>query len=702
MWQLTDCIEPPIRLPGDPEIPEILQTALAFHQQGQAGDAEKLYSEFLMANPQHPQALAFLGACLAQNGRYQEADALLMQSIQLAPELADPRYCRANILVANGQTSLAVMPYTYAVALGHPKAAERLDTLLDTLGDAERASSHRMLATFYVSKNMTEPALENSHKAVQLEPEVVENWSIFTRVLSRIRFTRKVSSELLDSIARAFTISGLDRQLLAGAAISAMLNSGLADLHHSGTTPGSLLPALSNGSLKKLTENHLFRRILSMVLVNDPHFEHWLTKLRAALVVGFNDTILIQTDYLGLVADLACQCFMNDYLWVVSDEERAAIEGIDEKLTCSLARDRNQATSSIMFALLAMYQPLYRHTNADQLVTLQWLPELSPVIQQQLTEPLEEQRLAGEIPSVLPESSDTSLEIRKQYEASPYPRWVNIPVHGEPVTLGQYIARSVPGLSAAEQRQSVTPKILVAGCGTGQAANYLALHVRHSIVTAVDLSLSGLAYARRKSNQLGLQSIEYLQGDILNLPMLGKQFDHINCYGVLHHLEDVGAGMRALAECLAPNGTMQIGIYSEMAQKPLIHARDFITERVGDHPSADEVRFCRQAIIDQEDDGLLRMLLEAPNFYNLNDFWNLVVKYRESYISLPELQNIITSLGLRFIGFQHSDPTVVVRYQKQYPQDPAMRNLDYWTEFETGHPNTFRSLYNFWLLNPAS
>jgi 2-polyprenyl-3-methyl-5-hydroxy-6-metoxy-1,4-benzoquinol methylase len=55
-------------------------------------------------------------------------------------------------------------------------------------------------------------------------------------------------------------------------------------------------------------------------------------------------------------------------------------------------------------------------------------------------------------------------------------------------------------------------------------------------VTAVDLSRASLAYAQRKTNELGIISIKYLQADILNLGELGQEFDIIESAGVLHHM----------------------------------------------------------------------------------------------------------------------------------------------------------------------
>ena len=42
---------------------------------------------------------------------------------------------------------------------------------------------------------------------------------------------------------------------------------------------------------------------------------------------------------------------------------------------------------------------------------------------------------------------------------------------------------------------------------------------------AFDISLSSLAYAIRKTDELGIKNIEYVQSDILNLNKIDKKFD---------------------------------------------------------------------------------------------------------------------------------------------------------------------------------
>ena len=117
------------------------------------------------------------------------------------------------------------------------------------------------------------------------------------------------------------------------------------------------------------------------------------------------------------------------------------------------------------------------------------------------------------------------------------------------------------------------PNILIAGCGTGQQSIYVASLFKNAKILAVDLSLSSLAYAKRKTNEFGIQNIDYMQADILDLSKLNRKFDIIYCSGVLHHMDQPMAGWRSLKYCLEEGGVMNIGLYSNLARKHIVKIR---------------------------------------------------------------------------------------------------------------------------------
>src|SRR5262249_61146965 len=134
------------------------------------------------------------------------------------------------------------------------------------------------------------------------------------------------------------------------------------------------------------------------------------------------------------------------------------------------------------------------------------------------------------------------------------------------------------------------------GCGTGQQSIETAQMYPAARVLAVDLSLSSLAYAQRKTRALGLRNIDYAQADILRLGSLDRTFDLIQSTGVLHHLADPLPGLPVLIKLLRPRGLMNLGFYSEAARQPMVAARKFIAQR-GYRPTLADIRPCRQELM---------------------------------------------------------------------------------------------------------
>jgi len=104
-------------------------------------------------------------------------------------------------------------------------------------------------------------------------------------------------------------------------------------------------------------------------------------------------------------------------------------------------------------------------------------------------------------------------------------------------------------------------EILVAGCGTSQAARY-ALREPDARITAIDVSQTSLRYTRDLQRKHDLQNLDLHQLPIENVQSLGRTFDHIVCTGVLHHLPDPDLGLRALRDVLRPQGAMHLMVYA--------------------------------------------------------------------------------------------------------------------------------------------
>ncbi|HEX2815500.1 MAG TPA: class I SAM-dependent methyltransferase, partial [Phenylobacterium sp.] len=270
--------------------------------------------------------------------------------------------------------------------------------------------------------------------------------------------------------------------------------------------------------------------------------------------------------------------------------------------------------------------------------------------------------------------------VQDQYEANPYPRWRR-PGPGSMLTYVQ--GRALPP----------EPLVLVAGCGTGKQAVQATLMISGARTLAVDLSRTSLAYAVRKTRELGLdQRITYAQADLMELH--GEaQFDMVQSAGVLHHMADPFEGARRICRLAKPGGLIALGLYSARARVGLGPARALAKAY-----TPQTVRALRQAIINlPDDDPVRRRIVASADFYSTSGCRDLLMHVQEHHLTIADLRRILDENGLTFLGFlQFEFKGIRDAYRARFPHDPAGLDLDAWDIFEAERPTTFARMYQFW------
>jgi SAM-dependent methyltransferase len=117
-------------------------------------------------------------------------------------------------------------------------------------------------------------------------------------------------------------------------------------------------------------------------------------------------------------------------------------------------------------------------------------------------------------------------------------------------------------------------EILVAGCGTSQAARY-ALREPDARVTAIDISETSLRHTRDLQQKYYLENLELHRLSIEAIQELGRSFDLIVCTGVLHHLPDPDLGLRALREVLCREGAMRLMVYARYGRAGIYMMQEY-------------------------------------------------------------------------------------------------------------------------------
>ena len=409
--------------------------------------------------------------------------------------------------------------------------------------------------------------------------------------------------------------------------------------------------------------------LLAEVLQGFPVFPVWFERAMTTTRRQF-----LFKDYQGrtsrALSHIAIQCHLNEYAWTEDSEETARVDQWAAQLT--------QLTPDQVMAV-ACYRPLASLPGSDSLLQKGWVGPVTDVLREQVIAVREEQEIAVGLPSLGTIRDDISQKVQAQYEVNPYPRW------RRPAGFPPY--KNIFGRPLPAEFD-----LLIAGCGTGRHAIDAALSLPGAKVLAIDLSRTSLAYAVRKTGELGHQHrITYAHADILELAESGRTFFMVQSVGVLHHMADPFAGARAVSRMVKPGGMLALGLYSSRAREHLNPAK-----ALGRTYTAQTVREFRNAIVNApEDDPVHRPIVVSRDFYATSGCRDLLMHVNEHQHTIADIQRILDENDLEFLGFNQFDQ-VKERYRSMFPQDPNGRDLSSWDKFEAAYPRTFARMYQFW------
>ena len=165
-------------------------------------------------------------------------------------------------------------------------------------------------------------------------------------------------------------------------------------------------------------------------------------------------------------------------------------------------------------------------------------------------------------------------DVQSFYERMPYPApLTSLDKHREVLGSAEgQRARSL--LMFPGGKPNGHQRILVAGCGTSQAAK-VAMREPGASVTAIDISRTSLGYLRGLQRKYALENLELRQLSILDVSLLEQTFDQIICTGVLHHLPDPDQGLRSLRDVLSPDGAMHIMVYASYGRAGIYMMQEY-------------------------------------------------------------------------------------------------------------------------------
>ena len=446
----------------------------------------------------------------------------------------------------------------------------------------------------------------------------------------------------------------------------------------------------SAGDLTALNGDGLLDALLTTSPVTTVAIERVFTTVRRTLLNELDSGALETPEmWLPLASAIGQQSFLNEYVFDITGEENAQVQKLRDGVAGAL--ERGEAVAPIKVAILASYLPLHTLPGADHFESREGPEPLRALIAQQIVNPRDEQAIRPTIERLTAIEDDVSEKVRQQYEENPYPRWSKLFAENQALPIDHYIGMRFPG-APYKAIGNGTPEILIAGCGTGMHAIQRALLFRQANVLAIDLSLSSLSYAIRKTKELGLTNLSYAQADILALDS-DRTFDVVDSSGVLHHLKNPLDGWRRLAGLVRPSGLMHIGLYSATARKDINAARDYLAKQGRDY-SIPEVRKLRAEFSGRPDGDQLHNITQFSDFFSMSECRDLLFHVQEHQFTIPQIATFLAEAGFTFLGFETPART---SYLRRFPDDKAATNLANWAAFENENPATFAQMYQFWI-----
>ena len=677
--------------------------AIAYRRLGKPDLAVAELETALMLDPALAEAHSNLGNLRLERGDYEAAEVSFARALALRRDYPEALNGQGEAMFALGRCEDACTNFERALELAPAlhEAGYNLSRARSSLAANLELVSEAAIPSPAVVEN-SEIALESIVAALQLARDNPAYWTQFEHCVRNFDLRHPVDPRVRDLLFRALGHPAVDPGRLVRPIASLVATRPDAvefQRRLSGTGTGGELawPALKPLA-RDLLGDALLHRLLEDVVVPNVFLERLLAISRRGLLQEISaEPAALPSLPLPAIAAMAHQCFNTEYLHDESDAEYS--EAVALRGAIARARASGNPVPLHWYAVYACYRPLHTLDAAEAIAAELAPTALSSLAIRQIREPLEERRVRATIAALTEVVDGVSAAVQSQYEANPYPRWLRMGRDIAPSSVGRFLRGLFPEADLAGIPDTPA-RILVAGCGTGRHPIGTARRFPDSSVLAVDLSLTSLAYALRKTRELGIGNIEYRQADILALGALAERFDVIDCTGVLHHLEDPVAGWRILCSLLRPGGVMRVGLYSETARRHVARAREFVAAG-GFPPTPEGIRACRAAILARSDDALLARVAKGEDFYSLSGCRDLIFHVQEQRFTLPRIARLIADLELKFIGFEWPDTEAAARYRIRFPEDRALSDLDHWHRFEMERPDTFALMYQFWTRKPA-
>ena len=242
---------------------------------------------------------------------------------------------------------------------------------------------------------------------------------------------------------------------------------------------------------------------------------------------------------------------------------------------------------------------------------------------------------------------DAAAEVRAFYESHPYPAPLKSLDRHRELYRNPDRRRALSLLMWPTEEQRTKREILVAGCGTSQAALH-AMREPDAQVTGIDISEASLHHTRELQRIYDLRNLDLRRLAIEEVGKIGQTFDEVVATGVLHHLRDPDAGLRALRGVLARDGAMHVMVYGTYGRAGIYMMQEYC-RLVGVRTTDEELRDLGGLIgALSADHPIAAVTQRAKDFRQPDALADALLHPQDRAFTVPELHAWLKRCGLKF------------------------------------------------------
>jgi SAM-dependent methyltransferase len=253
-------------------------------------------------------------------------------------------------------------------------------------------------------------------------------------------------------------------------------------------------------------------------------------------------------------------------------------------------------------------------------------------------------------------TSDAGADpIRDFYTYHPYPPPLENLDRARDMWQDQNVHRAEYHLLWPHKEYRADLDVLVAGCGTWQAAKFAVCHPA-AVVKGIDVAPTSLQHTEALKQKYNLTNLETRQLAIENVGELDHQFDLIVCTGVLHHLVEPDEGLRALRSVLKPDGAMYLMLYAPYGRTGVSMFQEYC-QTLGIGTSQQEINDLTAVLrLLPQHHPLVSMLRGSRDSLNADALVDALLNPRDRTYSVPQLFDFVERNELRWARWYWQAP----------------------------------------------